>query len=305
MDIRQLETFIAIADEGGFTRAAARLHLVQSAVSATLKGLEAELGHPLIDRSPRRAALTAEGEALLEPARRVLESMAALRDAAGRLDGVVRGSLVVGIPAAPDVFDLAGLFSAFAVEHPAVALSARSSPAGSQGLLADLVADRLDMSIVVLPVEMPPSIEFDVLAGGGLHLAVPVGHPLAGRARVSPAELVAHPFVDFAPGFSNRIAVDAEFVRLGLSRDTRIEAPSTELAAAYIAAGAGIGFLPRLGPRLGAAVEFVPVAGMAARWTAALAFKRGRRRGTAFELLRDGILARGAMMRAAGFDPSA
>ncbi|MFB2600314.1 LysR family transcriptional regulator [Herbiconiux sp. P17] len=298
MDLRQLECFVAVSEERGFTRAAARLHVVQSAVSATVKSLEAEVGHPLFQRSPRTVTLTPEGSALLEPARAVLRSMDVVHDAVAALSGELRGSLAIGILAAPDVLGLAQLVGRFTREFPGVSLTVRAHPEGSAALVSDLLAERLDMSLIVLPNDVPPEIELTELASGPLRLAVAPGHPLTALGTIRPADVLQYPFVDFPHGFSTRVAVHAAFARAGLTLDSRIEGPSVDHVAAYIAAGAGIGFLPLLpgGPPSG--VVTVDVVGMKPRWTGALATKRGRHRGAAFELLHERILDRAARIRA-------
>src|SRR5579859_1501616 len=96
MDLRQLRYFIAVAEELHFSRAAARLHLAQSALSAQIRQLEAEVGGPLLVRSTRRVALTPAGEALLADGRAIL---AAVDGALGRVRALARGessSLVIG-----------------------------------------------------------------------------------------------------------------------------------------------------------------------------------------------------------------
>jgi DNA-binding transcriptional LysR family regulator len=75
MDVRQLEMFRSVAEEGGFTRAAERLHVSQSAVSRQVKLLEEELGSLLLHRQGRRVALTSSGELLLKLANRVQRDM--------------------------------------------------------------------------------------------------------------------------------------------------------------------------------------------------------------------------------------
>src|SRR3954453_16239663 len=97
MELRQLEYFLAVAEEGGFTRAAERVHISQSGVSAQLRQLERELGTPLIDRSPRAASVTPAGAAALEPARAALAAVTAVRQAVDEVNGVVRGRIVAGM----------------------------------------------------------------------------------------------------------------------------------------------------------------------------------------------------------------
>src|SRR5258708_39043583 len=93
MDIRQLEQFVAIAEERSFTRAARRLSYVQSALSVSIQSLERELGVRFFDRTTHRVVLTDAGEALLPSARRTLTSAEETRDLAAAVKGVLRGRL--------------------------------------------------------------------------------------------------------------------------------------------------------------------------------------------------------------------
>src|SRR5215217_7944150 len=97
MDLRQLEYFVAVAEEASFTRAAERVHISQSGVSAQVKQLERELGAELIDRTSRAATLTPAGKAALEPARAALASAGAVRRAVDEINDVIRGELVLGM----------------------------------------------------------------------------------------------------------------------------------------------------------------------------------------------------------------
>src|SRR6202044_2157183 len=96
MELRQLRMFVAVAEEGGFSRAADRLHLVQSAVSAGIRGLERELGTALFDRDTRHVELSDAGHALLPEARRVLSAVALASDSVAQVGGGLRGSVTLG-----------------------------------------------------------------------------------------------------------------------------------------------------------------------------------------------------------------
>src|ERR1700761_3808830 len=97
MDLRQLQQFIAVAEDLHFTRAARRLHLVQSALSASIQSLEAELGAQLFQRTTRGVRITAEGEALLEKARLVMTSAREAREAVFSTQRLERGRLTLGV----------------------------------------------------------------------------------------------------------------------------------------------------------------------------------------------------------------
>src|SRR4051794_14371497 len=97
MELRHLATFVAVAEEGSFTRAAGRLHVVQSAVSSGVRALERELGVTLFDRTTHRVQLSEAGRALLPEARRTLAAAAAARDAVDQLRGGLRGTVRLGV----------------------------------------------------------------------------------------------------------------------------------------------------------------------------------------------------------------
>src|SRR5713226_502744 len=103
MNLRFLRTFVAVADNGGVARAAARLNLTQSAASRQISALESELAVPLFDRVGRRVQLTSQGEDLLRRSRRVLGDVEALGERARALKTGQTGLLRVG--ATPQVIE--------------------------------------------------------------------------------------------------------------------------------------------------------------------------------------------------------
>ncbi|MCP2340508.1 DNA-binding transcriptional LysR family regulator [Actinomadura rupiterrae] len=135
MELRQLRYFVAVAEEGGFTRAAERLHVAQPGISAQVRQLEREFGQELFDRSGRSVKLTEAGEAVLPYARAALWAADGARLAVDELTGLIRGRVAVGtvtsMPSAlvPDL--LAGLHC----DHPGVEITL------SEGNSADLLRD--------------------------------------------------------------------------------------------------------------------------------------------------------------------
>src|SRR3954470_21861377 len=120
MEVRQLEHFIAVVEEQHFTRAARRCNLSQSALSASVRALERELGTPLFVRSTRAVAVTDEGRALLSKAWAVLNAVAAARDAVDASRVRLGGSFRVGGIQTDGVLDQAQLLAKFAALHPEV-----------------------------------------------------------------------------------------------------------------------------------------------------------------------------------------
>src|SRR3954452_5706068 len=120
MELRQLEYFVAVAEEANFTRAAARVHISQSGVSAQVRQLERELGAELFDRSGRVVTLTVAGTAALVHARAALSAAASVGHAVDEVTQVVRGRLVLGMVTACTVVPFFDALAAFHLAHPGV-----------------------------------------------------------------------------------------------------------------------------------------------------------------------------------------
>src|SRR5580700_8703764 len=136
MELRHLEYFVAVAEERNFTRAAARLHIVQSAVSAAVKSLEQELGAPLLDRTSKRVALTDAGAALLPKARATLDAARDARDTVDEVRGGLRGTLRIGTMTSVSLVDIPALMGRYHARFPGIDLRPAVAPSGS-GTLAD------------------------------------------------------------------------------------------------------------------------------------------------------------------------
>ena len=245
MERRQLEVFAAVARAGSFTRAAGELHLVQSAVSATIAALEADLGERLFDRTTRRVRLTAAGQALLPKATSILDAFQAARDAVDAVRGGLSGSVRIGYMTNVTLFDIPRLLGRFNADHPAVTMHLAPAATGTAGLAEGLRRGDLDLAFLAATPEDYPDLDVHVLASSRLGLGVAAQDPLAVRKTIRLADTASLRFVDFRSGFANRTLVDAEFRRRGLWRDIRIETSDTNDTAALVRNGLGVGFLPR------------------------------------------------------------
>lgn len=184
MDSRQLEYFVAVAEELSFTRAAQRLFTVQSTVSAAIRGLETELKTTLFDRSTRRVELSPAGQALLPEAKDALEAMNRARAVVEEASTGLRGSLRIGTLTRLGLVDLAGLLGAFYQRYPLVDVQVTTSPSGSSGLADDVRHGRLDVALVGLGQSDLIGLEARELATVPYVVLVPSTHRLAGRAEV-------------------------------------------------------------------------------------------------------------------------
>ncbi|WP_326607738.1 LysR family transcriptional regulator [Streptomyces sp. NBC_01800] len=246
MELRQLEYFVAVAEEANFTRAAARLHVVQSAVSTTIKNLERELRTPLLERTPKRVLLTDAGAALLPRAHAALDAAREAADAVGEVRGGLRGTLRLGAITTVGLIDLPVFLGEFHRRHPGVFLQTSAAPSGSQGLIEALLERRLDLAFVSGPGPRPTGITLTALATSVLDLVVPTAHPLAKRRTVSITELAGLDFVGFPAGYSNRTVADRAFAAASVPHRVAIEITDLTTAVAYVRNGLGVALLPRV-----------------------------------------------------------
>jgi DNA-binding transcriptional LysR family regulator len=292
MELRQLRMFVAVAEEGGFSRAADRLHLVQSAVSAGIRGLERELGTALFDRNTRHVELSDAGRALLPEARAVLSAVALASDSVAQVGGGLQGSVTLGTMQAQGMrrVSTARLIGSFQHHHPGVRISARHV-GGSTEMARQIVEDRLDLGILSLVDRERPGLELTRLAGEPMLLACAPGHPLAGAEAVSLPELAAERFVDMPDGWGVRMATDRAFAAAGVARTVSFELNDSASVIEFVREGLGVALLPGPMAAIAPEVRQIPIAGAAPSFNIYLAEPTGRRRTAAATALGDAIRA--------------
>ncbi|GAB3827226.1 LysR family transcriptional regulator [Dactylosporangium cerinum] len=287
MELRHLVYFVAVAEERNFSRAAERLRVVQSGVSAAIRSLERELGVQLFDRSSQRVALTDAGAALLPEARATIDAAQAARDAVDEVRGGLRGTLRIGTLISVGFIDLPGLLGQFRAEHPGVDLRLRAAPTGSAGLARSLLDGELDVAFVSLAGRPPAGLSVRVLVAEPIVAVLPAGHPLADRATVSLADLAEEPFVDSPPGYGNRTEVDRGFAAAGLRRRVALEVADIATVAQYVRNGLGVALLPRFSVGAADGLRTPAVSGARLRWTFGVATGSARRPSAAVRALLD------------------
>jgi DNA-binding transcriptional LysR family regulator len=243
MELRQLSYFVAVAEEGQFTRAAARVRVAQPAVSSQIRRLERELGEPLFHREQRTARLTVAGEALLPHARAALAAAALGRDTIASLRGVLQGRLEVGV-AGPVDHRFAEALGDFHRAHPAVEIAFTQQQ--NEPLLDAVAKSDVDAAIVGLGAQpVPPGVRTRLVATEPLVLAVRKGDSLSGRRTITLSRLRHEPMITLVRGSGLRTVLenacrDAGFV-------PRIIAETGDLASLVelAADGLGVAVLPR------------------------------------------------------------
>ncbi|MFF8819174.1 LysR family transcriptional regulator [Leucobacter sp. NPDC015123] len=222
MELQQMRYVVAVAEERNFTRAAERCRVVQSALSHQVKALERELGVRLFARTSRRVELTAAGEAFLSHARASLESAErAIADAASAA-GEVRGTLTIGLIPTVTALDAPAALAEFHRSHPAVQIALRGG--GSNEFIAAIAAGRMDIAVLGLPDDSPPKgVAHRELVRERFVAVVGEQHPLAGRGRVSLADIAEETFVDFPVSTPGRAQSDLAFEAAGVRREVAFE----------------------------------------------------------------------------------
>jgi DNA-binding transcriptional LysR family regulator len=276
LDLERIRKFVVVAEEGNFTRAAARLHVVQSAVSAAIKTLERELDATLLDRNSKRVVLTDAGVTLLTHARAVLDAARDAAEAVAEVRGGLRGTLRLGTMTSIRLIDLPALLGEFHRRHPGVLVQTSAAPSGSQGLIDALVEHRLDLAFVSLPGVRPAGIEVYDLSHSVLDLVVPVDHPLAGRGSVPIGELANLDFIDCPLGYGNRTVVDRAFAAASVPRRVTIEIADIATGVDFVRNGLGVALLPRFVLGAVAEVATLTVSDADLRWPLSLATPANR-----------------------------
>lgn len=243
MNLRQLEFCVALAEERSFTRAAARCHVVQSALSHQIAHLEDELQVTLFERLPRQVRITPSGEALLQHARQVLDSVRHLREDVAAVAGEVRGTLSIGQITSLTVVDLVACLAAFHRDYPQVEFNLRME--NSEWLMDAVRARRLDVALIgVSPGTAVQGLAYQLLAEESMVAVLPPQHPLAGRRRLSLATLATLPRVDFPQGSSARGQTDEAFSAAGLPHRVAFEINHMSLLERFVQQGLAVGIVP-------------------------------------------------------------
>jgi DNA-binding transcriptional LysR family regulator len=242
VELRQLEYFLAVVEEGSFTRAAARLYMVQSSLSASLLGLERELGTELFIRGRRGAELTDAGRALVGPARDTIDDIDRARDVVAEVKGLFRGSVRVATVPVPRSVDVVDTIAQFRERHPAVQVHVLYD--GAQDLLTLVPAGEVDFAVTPLTPRSGPGLRFEPVLRTPLVVMCPAGHRLAGAHDVQVRDLLDEPVIDLPRGWWVRELFDRMFQEQRLAREVRLEVNEWFGLLTMVDRGIGISYGP-------------------------------------------------------------
>jgi DNA-binding transcriptional LysR family regulator len=241
MTLRQLEVFLAIAHAHSYRQAADALHTSQPALSQHVRELEAELGVRLFDRLSRGVLPTEAGRLLEERAKRVFATLADVREVLGELQGLQRGSLLVGASTTPGIYVLPAVIGEFRRRYPGIDLRLRI--ANSRVIEEAIRAHEVDLGVVgghgLAPGE-------ECLAAGladELVLIVSPRHRWAKRREVAPADLADEPLLVREEGSATRRVTERALEQAAVGWRVSMELGHTEAIKQAVMAGLGVAFV--------------------------------------------------------------
>lgn len=241
--VHQLEYFVAVCEEGQFTRAAQRLRVAQPSVSAQIRQLERSLGASLFHRDSGPVSVTDAGKQLLPLARRVLADLDALEQEVAALEGLRRGHVAIGATPSLSSWLLPPILGHFHKQFPGVSLTVTEQ--GSRHLVARLESGELDLALAILPLHQA-DLESTPLVTEELVVVTATNHALASRSKVTVNDLGDIPMVMFREGYDLRITTIRAFNASGLEPKVAVEGGEMGSVLALVAEGVGAAIVPSI-----------------------------------------------------------
>jgi DNA-binding transcriptional LysR family regulator len=238
MELRVLEYFVAIADTGSITAAAARCHVAQPSITQRLKGLELELGEELFLRGPRGVVLTEAGRALEPSARAAVSAVAGAKQEFSRRKGLLAGTLRIGVVEGLEESMVPGALGRFHRTHPAIDIELNG---GTSPTLIDAVAaGRIDVAIIARPTGLPELLETLPLLSDELVAVLPESSALGVTGRVRLADLAEEPVISYGTTSGLRTALDDAARSAGVTVHVGFATNDVSFQVALVREGLGI-----------------------------------------------------------------
>lgn len=237
MDIRELRTFIAVAEAGSFTRAGGRLQISQSAVSQQIRLLEESLGTPLFTRRAREVSLTQAGNVLLPYARQIVAKLEEARAVVSDYESLGRGRIVIGAGGAVCHHLLPELLKEFAQRFAKVEIQVISG--FSNETLQRTIEGGVDLGIVVLPLQHTAVVSAELGRDELVAIARP-GHRWTGLARVRARDFVDEPLVVYERNSHTFRIIERFLLEEGVFPRFAMEISDLEAVKRMVEAGLGV-----------------------------------------------------------------
>ena len=255
MEVHQLRYFVAVADEGSFSRAAAREHVAQPSLSQQIQKLEAEMDQRLFDRLPRSVVVTEAGKCLLEYARKILAEIADARRCVDELKREVVGRLAVGAIPTIAPYVLPALIEKFQRRYPKVTLEIFEDT--TERLVRRMEDGEVDVALVSTCDESP-ALERHSLGKEALLALVPRGHQLAKKKMIKWSDLKSQKFLLLHEMHCLSAQVYQFLAAHHLRPELTVRGAQLGTIARMVAAGMGVTLVPQM------MIEAEPVTGCVA-----------------------------------------
>lgn len=240
MEFKQLRSFIEVVHRGGFTQAAATLHISQSAVSKQVAQLEHSLGLMLLDREARQVQLTDAGRVVLQRAEELLRVRNEMLTELDDLSQLARGELRVGLPLLGSNALFASLFAEYRRRYPNIQVHLLEG--GSLTIEQAVLSGELELGGSLTPAD--PVFDYQPFCDEPLDVLLPPSHPLAGRSQVHLQELANTPFLLYQRSFVLNDRLLQACQKLGFTPVEGGRSGQSDFLAALVAAGQGVVLLP-------------------------------------------------------------
>lgn len=241
MELKQLEYFVSAAEELSFTRAARRCHVVQSAISAQIKSLEAELRVHLFDRTTQRVSLTRDGILLLERARGILRLVDDTRESVSPTSAELTGDLSIGVTQGAWK-GMASAVTSFHADHPNVRIELRQAP--TVELFQSVNDGTLDIAVAPLRRQSEPGLFIKPLYTERFSVLVSATHELADQESLTLQDLDQRDSVAFSSNWALRAITDRAFDKAKAFQRLAYEVNDVNAGAEIVASGLAYMLLP-------------------------------------------------------------
>lgn len=280
MEFRQLQYVLQIAQERNFSRAAEKLHIAQPSLSQQLSKLEKELGVLLFQRNTSSVELTYAGARFVEQAEAILAAAELLRQEMEDISQLRSGRVVVGSMPITGAHLLPHVLPLFKSKYPAIEIALLED--SSMNLEKLTAGGQTDLSLLSLPLAAD-GLDYEELGREPIDLAVPPGHPLAGRAVSGKAtalrELESEPFIVLKQGQGFRKLTFELCRSAGFEPRVVFESSNMETIKSLVAAGMGVTLVPHFiarAPRSEFVPVYLPLAEPVPFRTLVIAYRKGR-----------------------------
>ena len=243
MEIHQLRYFVAVADEGSFSRAAAKVRVAQPSLSQQIRKLEAEVGQPLFDRLPRSVVLTEAGRCLLDYARQILASIGDARRCVDELKGKIAGEVAVGAIPTIAPYVLPELVVTFQRHYPDVRLHIVEDVTSS--IARRIEAGELDVALAST-CQKSPTLRIEHLGIEPLLALVPEGHPLVKQNSLTFDDLKSQRFLFLHEMHCLSQQVHHLLESRRLHPEIALAGSQLSTIANMVAAGIGVSIVPQM-----------------------------------------------------------